>query len=162
MASTLGVFRSALQSRAELAADADAIARKTAERVSQSVELNRSLAEVVGAAANGDFSRRVDIGFDDDDPGRVRIWQRSPEYGVHHAERGGVHPDAERDGHDDDERISGRSPEDSGAVSEVAHCGSEGGPDADVPNALLDLLYASNLNEGGTLRVGGSEAPSFV
>lgn len=56
MASTLGVFRSALQSRAELAANADAAAQKTAERASQSAELNRSLAEVVGAAANGDFS----------------------------------------------------------------------------------------------------------
>jgi methyl-accepting chemotaxis protein len=65
MASILGVFRSALQSRAELAANADMQAQKTAQRVSQSAELNRSLAEVVGAAANGDFSRRVETGFDD-------------------------------------------------------------------------------------------------
>ena len=65
MASTLGVFRSALQSRAELAADADVVAQKTARRVAQSAELNRVLAEVVGAAANGDFSRRVETGFDD-------------------------------------------------------------------------------------------------
>jgi methyl-accepting chemotaxis protein len=65
MASTLGVFRTALQSRAELAANADALAQKTAQRVSQSAELNRSLAEVVGAAANGDFSRRVETAFDD-------------------------------------------------------------------------------------------------
>jgi len=67
MASTLGVFRSALQSRAELAANADATAQRTAQRVKQSAELNRSLADVVGAAANGDFSRRVDTGFDDNE-----------------------------------------------------------------------------------------------
>ncbi|MBU1333695.1 MAG: HAMP domain-containing protein [Alphaproteobacteria bacterium] len=65
MASTLGVFRAALQSRAELAANADAAAQQTARRASQSLQLNRSLADVVGAAANGDFSRRVETSFDD-------------------------------------------------------------------------------------------------
>ncbi|MFN4211063.1 MAG: methyl-accepting chemotaxis protein, partial [Devosia sp.] len=65
MASTLGVFRAALQSRAELAASADAAAQQTARRASQSLQLNRSLADVVGAAANGDFSRRVETSFDD-------------------------------------------------------------------------------------------------
>jgi methyl-accepting chemotaxis protein len=65
MAATLGVFRDALRSRAELTANADAAAELNARRVSQSLQLNRSLAEVVGAAANGDFSRRVDAGFDD-------------------------------------------------------------------------------------------------
>jgi methyl-accepting chemotaxis protein len=65
MAVTLGVFRDALRSRAELTANADAAAELNARRASQSLELNRSLAEVVGAAANGDFSRRVDAGFDD-------------------------------------------------------------------------------------------------
>jgi len=65
MASTLSVFREALKSRAELSASADIAAQKTAQRVSQSAALNRSLAEVVGAAANGDFSRRVEAAFED-------------------------------------------------------------------------------------------------
>jgi methyl-accepting chemotaxis protein len=65
MASTLGVFRDALRNRAELAANANATAEQTARRVEQSAQLNRSLAAVVGAAAAGDFSRRVDTGFDD-------------------------------------------------------------------------------------------------
>ncbi|UXN68126.1 methyl-accepting chemotaxis protein (plasmid) [Devosia neptuniae] len=67
MASTLSVFRDALRSRAELAANADASARLTARRAEQSAQLNRSLANVVGAAATGDFSRRVETGFDDDE-----------------------------------------------------------------------------------------------
>ncbi|UJW87785.1 HAMP domain-containing protein [Devosia sp. SL43] len=65
MAVTLGVFRDALRSRAELTANADTAAELNARRASQSLQLNRSLAEVVGAAANGDFSRRVDAGFED-------------------------------------------------------------------------------------------------
>ena len=65
MASTLSVFRDALRSRAELAANADVSARLTARRAEQSAQLNRSLADVVGAAATGDFSRRVETGFDD-------------------------------------------------------------------------------------------------
>lgn len=67
MASTLSVFRDALRSRAELAANADVSARLTARRAEQSAQLNRSLADVVGAAATGDFSRRVETGFDDDE-----------------------------------------------------------------------------------------------
>jgi methyl-accepting chemotaxis protein len=67
MASTLSVFRDGLRSRAELAANADVSARLTARRAEQSAQLNRSLADVVGAAATGDFSRRVETGFDDDE-----------------------------------------------------------------------------------------------
>ncbi|MFK4808890.1 methyl-accepting chemotaxis protein [Devosia sp. ZW T5_3] len=67
MASTLSVFRDALRSRAELAANADVSTRLTARRAEQSAQLNRSLADVVGAAATGDFSRRVETGFDDDE-----------------------------------------------------------------------------------------------
>ncbi len=65
MASTLGVFRDALRSRAELSANAESAAKMTAHRMGQSLLLNKSLAEVVGAAANGDFSRRVDDLLDD-------------------------------------------------------------------------------------------------
>ena len=67
MAATLSVFRDALRSRAELASNADQAAQQTARRVVQSSELNRSLAEVVGAAASGDFSRRVAADFEDDE-----------------------------------------------------------------------------------------------
>ena len=67
MAATLSVFRDALRSRAELASNADVAAQQTARRVVQSSALNRSLAEVVGAAASGDFSRRVAADFDDEE-----------------------------------------------------------------------------------------------
>ena len=56
-----------MRSRAELASNADQAAQQTARRVVQSSELNRSLAEVVGAAASGDFSRRVAADFEDDE-----------------------------------------------------------------------------------------------
>jgi methyl-accepting chemotaxis protein len=82
MASTLGVFRAALQSRAELAANADAAAKQTARRASQSLQLNRSLADVVGAAANGDFSRRVETSFDDGEAGAVNNLVRVVDTGL--------------------------------------------------------------------------------
>jgi len=65
MAATLKVFADALRSRAELASGAEASARLDAKRAAESANLNRSLAEVVGAAAAGDLSRRVQTGFAD-------------------------------------------------------------------------------------------------
>ncbi|MDB5529439.1 MAG: hypothetical protein JWR51_2542 [Devosia sp.] len=65
MAATLKVFADALRSRAELASDAEASAMQDAVRVAESASLNRSLADVVGAAAAGDLSRRVQTGFTD-------------------------------------------------------------------------------------------------
>ena len=65
MAATLKVFADALRSRAELTSSAEASARQDAVRVAESANLNRSLAEVVGAAAAGDLSRRVQTGFAD-------------------------------------------------------------------------------------------------
>ena len=65
MAGTLKVFAEALRSRAELASGAMASAQLDAERAAESAKLNRSLAEVVGAAAAGDLSRRVQTGFAD-------------------------------------------------------------------------------------------------
>ena len=65
MATTLQVFAEALRSRAELASGAEASAQLDAKRAAESANLNRSLAEVVGAAAAGDLSRRVQTGFAD-------------------------------------------------------------------------------------------------
>jgi methyl-accepting chemotaxis protein len=65
MAGALKVFAEALRSRAELSRSAEASARLDAARASESANLNRSLAEVVGAAASGDLTRRVQTGFDD-------------------------------------------------------------------------------------------------
>ncbi|MGV8955697.1 MAG: methyl-accepting chemotaxis protein, partial [Cypionkella sp.] len=65
MAATLKVFADALRSRAELALGAEASAQLDAARATESATLNRSLAEVVGAAAAGDLTRRVQTGFAD-------------------------------------------------------------------------------------------------
>ena len=81
---------------------------------------------------------------------------------MHHAEDRGVHADAERDGHDDDQRIARRSPEHSRAVSGVPRGRRERGSDAHVPHALLDLLDAFDLDEGRALRLRGREASPFV
>ncbi|WP_375450761.1 methyl-accepting chemotaxis protein [uncultured Devosia sp.] len=65
MASTLKVFGEALRSRAELAVGAEANARLDMARAAEAADLTRSLATVVGAAAEGDLSRRIETGFAD-------------------------------------------------------------------------------------------------
>ncbi|MDB5588924.1 MAG: hypothetical protein JWP26_3894 [Devosia sp.] len=65
MAGALRVFAEALRSRAELTSSAEASARLDAQRAAESANLNRSLAEVVGAAAAGDLSRRLETVFAD-------------------------------------------------------------------------------------------------
>ena len=63
LAQVLRVFREALKSREELAEQADVAARGNVTRISESAALNASIADVVGAAIQGDFSRRVDGRF---------------------------------------------------------------------------------------------------
>ncbi|MET3897851.1 methyl-accepting chemotaxis protein [Devosia sp. UYZn731] len=65
MALALMVFAEALRSRAELTSSAEASARLDAQRAAESASLNRSLADVVGAAAAGDLSRRLETVFAD-------------------------------------------------------------------------------------------------
>ena len=65
LTSVLGTFREALVNRAELARDADAAARQTEARVAEADRLNAQLATVVGAAVEGDFSKRMTAEFSD-------------------------------------------------------------------------------------------------
>ena len=65
MSKALQIFQGALRSRAALAASADVTSQRDALRHSQSSQLNKALADVVGAAAAGDFSKRVESRFDD-------------------------------------------------------------------------------------------------
>ena len=59
------VFRDALRNRAELTAAASASAEQTTARVAEAMALNAEISTVVGAAAGGDFSRRVNARFTD-------------------------------------------------------------------------------------------------
>jgi methyl-accepting chemotaxis protein len=61
----IGVFRDALRNRAELAAAADASAAQNSARVAEATALNGELSAVVGAAIEGDFSRRIAARFAD-------------------------------------------------------------------------------------------------
>jgi methyl-accepting chemotaxis protein len=65
LASVLSVFRSALSERAELARDAGATAQKNLVRVNEANALNAQLSEVVGAAVEGDFTKRMSADFAD-------------------------------------------------------------------------------------------------
>ena len=59
------VFRDALRNRAELTAAASASAEQTTARVAEAMALNAEISTVVGAAVEGDFSRRVTARFTD-------------------------------------------------------------------------------------------------
>ncbi|HEV2518868.1 MAG TPA: methyl-accepting chemotaxis protein [Devosia sp.] len=61
----LGIFREALRSRDVLAGEAAATAKVTVARADAAAALNREIGDVVGAALEGDFSRRVDAEFAD-------------------------------------------------------------------------------------------------
>jgi methyl-accepting chemotaxis protein len=61
----IDVFRDALRSRSELAAAAEASAAQNTTRVAEASALNGELSAVIGAAIEGDFSRRVTTGFAD-------------------------------------------------------------------------------------------------
>ncbi|MDB5541041.1 MAG: hypothetical protein JWQ89_2768, partial [Devosia sp.] len=63
----LGIFREALRNRDTLAGEAAATAKLTVARADAAAALNREIGEVVGAALDGDFSRRVSDGFADRD-----------------------------------------------------------------------------------------------
>jgi methyl-accepting chemotaxis protein len=65
MARVMQVFGEALRSRAELATAADAAAEQNRSRVAEANALNKTLGEVVGAAVEGDFSRRMDGSYTD-------------------------------------------------------------------------------------------------
>jgi len=65
MAQALLIFRDALRNRAELASTADQAAKLDARRAAESASLNRSLADVVGAAVAGDLTRRIDAHYED-------------------------------------------------------------------------------------------------
>jgi len=63
----LGVFREALRNRDVLAGEAAATAKVTVARADAAAALNREIGDVVGAALDGDFSRRVAADFADQD-----------------------------------------------------------------------------------------------
>ncbi|KQW75102.1 hypothetical protein ASC89_26285 [Devosia sp. Root413D1] len=63
----LGIFREALRSRDVLAGEAAATARVTVARADAAAALNQEIGDVVGAALEGDFSRRVGTDFTDQD-----------------------------------------------------------------------------------------------
>jgi len=65
LADVLGVFREALANRADLARDADASAQANLSRVNEANALNAQLAAVVGAAVEGDFTKRMQTDFAD-------------------------------------------------------------------------------------------------
>jgi methyl-accepting chemotaxis protein len=63
----LGIFREALRSRDLLAGEAAATAKQTVVRADAAAALNREIGDAVGAALQGDFSRRVVSDFSDAD-----------------------------------------------------------------------------------------------
>jgi methyl-accepting chemotaxis protein len=67
LAKVLGVFRTALKSRALLAGEAEATARQVADRAHAAASLNEEISDTVGAALQGDFSRRVSGQYTDED-----------------------------------------------------------------------------------------------
>ena len=63
----LGIFREALRNREVLAGEAAATAKVTVARADAAAALNREIGDAVGAALEGDFSRRVSSEFADAD-----------------------------------------------------------------------------------------------
>jgi methyl-accepting chemotaxis protein len=67
LAKVLGVFREALRNRDMLAGEAEVSARQVAERANAAASLNEEISDTVGAALQGDFSRRVTGSYADED-----------------------------------------------------------------------------------------------
>jgi methyl-accepting chemotaxis protein len=67
LARVLGIFREALKNRDLLAGEAAMSARQVAERASAAASLNEEISDTVGAALQGDFSRRVTGEYGDED-----------------------------------------------------------------------------------------------
>ncbi len=67
LAKVLGVFREALRNRDMLAGEAEVSARQVAARANAAASLNEEISDTVGAALQGDFSRRVSGSYADED-----------------------------------------------------------------------------------------------
>ena len=67
LAKVLGVFREALRNRDMLAGEAEVSARQVAARANAAASLNEEISDTVGAALQGDFSRRVTGSYADED-----------------------------------------------------------------------------------------------
>jgi methyl-accepting chemotaxis protein len=67
LAKVLGVFREALRNRDMLAGEAEVSARQVAERANAAASLNEEISDTVGAALQGDFSRRIAGTYADED-----------------------------------------------------------------------------------------------
>jgi methyl-accepting chemotaxis protein len=67
LAKVLGVFREALKNRDLLAGEAEVSARQVAARANAAASLNEEISDTVGAAIQGDFSRRVSGEYADED-----------------------------------------------------------------------------------------------
>jgi len=67
LAQVLDVFRTALKNRDLLAGEAEKSARQVAERANAAASLNEEISDTVGAALQGDFSRRVNGTYSDED-----------------------------------------------------------------------------------------------
>ncbi|MBU1305512.1 MAG: HAMP domain-containing protein, partial [Alphaproteobacteria bacterium] len=65
LAQVLSVFRAALESRSELAKQAESSAQQNVARVTETTALNKDIADVVISAINGDFAGRVTGNFSD-------------------------------------------------------------------------------------------------
>ncbi|MFY8031064.1 MAG: HAMP domain-containing protein, partial [Devosia sp.] len=67
LAQVLAAFRQALSGNAELQQSAQQNSELTAKRADAAALLNRDIGDAVGAALNGDFSRRITASFSDPD-----------------------------------------------------------------------------------------------
>ncbi len=67
LAQVLAAFRQALSGNAELQQSAQQNSELTAKRAEAAALLNRDIGDAVGAALNGDFSRRITASFSDPD-----------------------------------------------------------------------------------------------
>ena len=67
LAKVLGIFREALKNRDLLAGEAEVSARQVAERANAAASLNEEISDTVGAALQGDFSRRISGEYADED-----------------------------------------------------------------------------------------------
>jgi methyl-accepting chemotaxis protein len=67
LAKVLGVFREALRNRDMLAGEAEVSAREVAARANAAASLNEEISDTVGAALQGDFSRRIAGTYADED-----------------------------------------------------------------------------------------------
>jgi methyl-accepting chemotaxis protein len=67
LAKVLGIFRVALKNRDMLAGEAEVSAKQIADRANAAASLNEEISDTVGAALQGDFSRRVSGSYADED-----------------------------------------------------------------------------------------------